>query len=237
LNNNELVAVCKDFAPGGITHDVGLGVFNWVEAGTKAIPIELDGIFRLHTLDDAQLGIIWHSSSRRDDMFRYDALFDVVWRVAASTTQNTTFSMEMPQKKYNNNTFSMDIYLASEVNLGIQYRQSRPIYPVMGFRNTVWYRKMELQKSIDLQIGNESIIRSHAAATKRYTSRNCEEDTIEFSHFLNKTFPGDSFVDIKSVLEAKKGMERDAFELDLCVNFTMYMNNLQTFHVDNSPSV
>lgn len=222
LDNDKLVSVCKDFAPGGVTHDVGLGVFNWIQGETRSIPIELDGSFQLDTLDGAKLGVIWHSSSRREEMYRFDALFDVIWRVAA----NASFEKQgMKIMNGVNQPFSMETYIASEVDLGVKYYRTHPIYPVTGFKNTVWYRKKHLQLMIDLQIGNETRKEMHIAELKPYSMLNCEEDALQFDLFLNNTY--DKGRKSITYLDNARGHEREKLELEICLNFTLYMNNLR----------
>lgn len=173
LRRNELVGLCTRW---GITHDVGLGVYVWMNDLTAI------RIFDDHPSVEHMGAALWHKPK-----LLYDEMFEKLWlemvEKKSKTDPAAVASVTRPQE------FHMDTYYKNEVEAGRQHWRNRergvPVYKMSGVKNTLAYRLHAYNLSLHQQQQQQQQTNSDSDSNDTYHHRRSNSDGL---YSLQKAF-------------------------------------------------
>ena len=205
IHANAVVKVCERLS---LTHDVGLGMFTWMNSLNAIRFIEhLDVIKNIHHIPPTQASLFEAALTHNHEHRSYSELF------------HRTLLKTHPE----GSTMTLDIekYIQNEIELGMLTTKVFLPYHYRGFKNTVFYRKQQvLEAMLDGILVNSSSLKTINALPRKientdYLFSDCNEDTQVFNEWLDTL---------------NTTVEEFASEPQMCLLYTQHVSNLLVFN-------
>ena len=174
IRADALVKVCDRLS---LTHDVGLGMFTWMNSIDTVRFIEhIDVIKNIHNVPSPQALLFETALTHNHEHKSYSELFH---RTLLKTHPEGT------------TTLNIDKYIQHEMELGMMTYELLLPYHYRGYKNTIFYRKQQVLEAIlDGIFVNASSLSAikkdlpHILENTDYTFNDCNDDAQSFHKWL-----------------------------------------------------
>ena len=176
----------------GVTHDVGLGIFVWM----NSIPImdipmgeHIQDVKNLESFKFDPDAVHWH----RPLHISYDELIEVIWKYGKDDHIHDTFvDTFIVNKSHTTSTkhFRTDLFIEQERSLAKFHMKNNTnfIYPNGFFQNTYFYRRVKYFDAILSLLDEDMDVMMEKSNNQifNYLPTNCQEDKLMFKEWENQ---------------------------------------------------
>ena len=222
LQQHVLERTCSQWE---VTHDIGLGIFVWM----NSIPImeirmgeHIQDVRDLDSFKFDPYAVHWH----RPLHITYDELIDVIWKYGKDVNQHDTYvdvvDNKTPTSAISLNTFSTSLFIQQERALAKLHQKNVTknfIYPNGFFQNTYFYRRVKYLENVLLLLDEDIDVAKEKSKHHifDYLPTNCHEDKMMFKDWEeNQHQWNNSYHDLHGVVinQPKE-----------CVEYSLYLGN------------